>query len=238
MDIRRQIASIERAAYQGSYGAWRRDFCQRYREVLTRICREAAAEQDEDIVAMGAAASCHKGCAYCCSQYVSAPLAHGLVITDYLYTHPKLQDPFLLRYEKWRRALAENTTLQALEQYTTFAPVVRRTPQTLLDDYAKLNIPCPFLADNICVVYPVRPICCASYVSLSPPDYCLPDSSDLAMICEARISSDSLYELAMLGERALTVHQESLPSLVYRLLTEGLPEVMRKLELMTPGQSN
>ena len=235
MDTTRQLADIERSARQGDYGAWRKEFCRKYREVMTRICRTAVEEQRAYIVSVGATASCHKGCVYCCSHYVSVSLAHGLVITDYLYTHPELQGSFLRRYDKWRRATEENVALQELEQYTTFSPTVRRTPQALLDDYAKLNVPCPFLTEKACSIYPVRPICCASYTAISPPDYCQPDCANLAVICEAVPSVEGLRELAMLGERALTMHQESLPSLVYRLLTEGLPEVMRKLDIMSHG---
>jgi len=236
VDIRRQVAKIERSAHQGEYGIWRKTFCRDYREVMVRICRAAAAEQEAYITSLSSSVSCHKGCVYCCSQYVSISIAHGLVITDYLYKHQEFLDHFLRRYEKWLQTLAGTPALVTLEQYTTFSPVVRRTPQALLDDYAKLDVPCPFLLNSSCTIYAVRPICCASHVAISPPEFCMAENADSALICEMVLSSDGLRELALLGDRMLTMHQESLPFLVYRLLTEGFPEVTRKLELLTKEQ--
>ena len=233
MDTRRQIAEVERKAHQGDYGAWRRDFCRSYREVLARICRQASEEQKEYLAARGTAMSCAKGCAFCCVQYISISLAHGLLIVDYLYRNAKLIDPFLKRYGKWQRSLAGSAALQELEKYTSNSNVVRRTPQGLLDLYARYNIACPFLEQNLCTIYPVRPICCASHVSISPPEYCRSQSESQAMICEATPPEKDLRELAMLGEPMLSLHQETMPRLVFRLLIEGLPEVEKKVELLS-----
>jgi Fe-S-cluster containining protein len=111
--------------------------------------------------------------------------------------------------------------------------VVQRTPQDLLDDYARLGAPCPFLEDGACVIYEVRPICCASHLSISPPERCREGSAEQPLICEATPDAEGLRELALLGEPALALHQETLPALVFRLLTEGFPEVMRRLEEMS-----
>jgi Fe-S-cluster containining protein len=238
MDLPHQIATVERKARQGEFGAWRKAFCITYREVSDRICRQAWLEQKTYLDSVGAAVTCHKGCSYCCSQYISVSLAHGLVIADYLYSHTKLLELFPKRYKKWLSAFGENSVLAELEKYTNFSYEVRRTPQELLDRYAMLEIPCPFLIGNACAIYPVRPICCASHVSVSPADSCRAGSADLAMISEATPHQEDLRELAMLGEPVLSFHQESMPSLVFRLLTEGLPEILRKLKMMAAGDNS
>jgi Fe-S-cluster containining protein len=230
MNIRRQIELTEKKAHQGEYGSWRRAFCRSYREVTGRICRQAAREQKEYLDSTGASISCGRGCAHCCSQYISISLAHGLAIVDYLYFNHALIDPFLNRYSKWLQAMAGSEPLQALERYTNQSKKVKRTPQELLDTYARQNVPCPFLRNSLCTIYPVRPICCASHISISPPELCRADSADPPMISEATPSHEDLLELAMLGEPVLSLHQETLPSLVFRLLTEGFPEVRRKVE--------
>jgi Fe-S-cluster containining protein len=235
MDLRHQISRVEQKARQGEFGAWRKAFCAKYREVSERICRQASLEQKTYLNSVNAAISCHKGCAYCCSQYISVSLAHGLVIADYLYSHVKLLELFPKCYKKWQGALGENSVLAELEKYTNFSYEVRRTPQELLDRYATLEIPCPFLVDNACAIYPVRPICCASHISISPPEFCRASSAEPAMISEATPHQEDLRELAMLGEPVLSLHQESMPTLVFRLLTEGLPEIVRKLNLMAGG---
>ena len=230
------LRRVEIKAHQGEYGAWRKQFCKNYRLIATRICRAASLEQKAYLDSEGSTITCRKGCAYCCSQYISVSLAHGLVIVDYLYINPpKLLEAFLSRYEKWRRAAAGSPALVALEKCTNLSPTVKRTPQELLDKYAELDIPCPFLASNACTIYQVRPICCASHVSVSPPDFCRQGSASPALISEAVPLPGELRQLALTGEPLLSLHQETLPSLVFRLLMEGLPEIIRKVELVGKG---
>ena len=236
MDVRRQISKIELEAHRGEYGAWRKDYCKSYRATADRFCRQALLEARAYLDSQGSVASCRKGCAYCCVQYISISLGHGLVIVDYIYNNPFLLEPFLRRYEKWRDVTSDNVALQNLERYTTLSPVVCRTPQNLLDEYAKLEVSCPFLAQDACTIYPVRPICCASHMSVSPPERCRASSILQPLICEATPSPAGLRELAALAEPVMSLHQETLPSLVFRLLTEGLPEVMRKLEKLAGGE--
>jgi len=232
VDVRQQIRRVEIKAHQGEYGAWRKGFCKNYRQTAARICLESSREQKAYLDSVGSTISCRKGCAYCCAQYISISLAHALVIVDYLYANPNLTGSFLNRYEKWRRAAAGTPELEALEKYTNLSSTVRRTPQELLDKYARLNLPCPFLVSDACSIYPVRPICCASHVSVSPPEFCRAANPSRALISEAVPSQERLRELAMLGEPILSLHQESLPSLVFALLTEGLPEILHRVRKM------
>ena len=229
----KQIEKVEREANRGTYGAWRREFCKRYREVYFRICQEASQDQKNYLNSTGSEITCHKGCAYCCVQYISISLAHGLIIVDYLYSNPKVMELFFMRYKHWQKSVAGSPALQVLEQYTTFSPAVRRTPQALLDEYARLGVPCPFLVGRACSIYPVRPICCASHVSVSPPENCREGSAALPLISEAVPSQEQLRELALLGESVLSMHQETLPQLIYKLLTEGLPGILSNLELIS-----
>ena len=235
MNIRRQIARVEVEAHRGEYGAWRKDYCKSYRATADRICRQALLEVQAYLDSRGSIISCRKGCAHCCVQYISISLGHSLVIVEYIYANPLLLEPFLRRYEKWLSMMSGNAPLRTLERYTTLSPVVRRTPQDLLDEYAKLEVPCPFLAQDACAIYPVRPICCASHMSVSPPERCRASSVLQPLICEATPSPADLRELAALSDPVLSLHQETLPSLVFRLLTEGLPEVMRQLDRLAEG---
>ena len=43
-----------------------------------------------------------------------------------------------------------------------------------LQSYWELQIPCPFLVDQICSIYEVRPWVCSSVFSLSPSEWCDP----------------------------------------------------------------
>jgi len=124
--------------------------------------------------------------------------------------------------------------LSKLEECTTYSLMVKSTPQDLLTEYAGLNLPCPFLDENKCSIYPVRPICCASHHSVSPIEWCAPGSSEQPMIYEAMPAREDLIELNHLTEAALSLHQETMPVLVYSLLTIGLPGVLGRINEL-PG---
>jgi hypothetical protein len=230
MDIHRRIDRVQKEAHQGAYGQWRRGYCRSYRATADEILRQIRLEQRNFAGSEGATISCLRGCAYCCSHYISVSLGHGLLITDFLYSNPAAMSAFTRSYPGWRLAAGrDGYALRELERYTTYSRDVRHYPQELLDRYAALDVPCPFLSQKACSIYPVRPACCASHVSISPPGLCNPNSTAQPLICETPPEFELLRQLALLGEREMTMHQETLGTLVYRMLTEGLPQILKEL---------
>jgi Fe-S-cluster containining protein len=239
-DIWRRVKDVEKKAHAGGYGVWRKGYCRDYRKLQQESCAEALANLLPRIAPTGKAITCHRGCTYCCSDYVSIPVAQGMVIVDYLYGSEERLQQFLKAYETWQRRLqsqpASVSVMQRLEALTTYSPVVQPTPQALLTEYFDLGIPCPFLTGAGCLIYPVRPICCASHFAVSPPPWCAPGSYNLSLICEATPTTTRLRQLDELGEPGLSRHQETMPALIHRLLVEGLPEVMAQVEAL--GENN
>jgi hypothetical protein len=239
-DVWRRVQEVEKQAHVGGYGAWRKQYCRDYRKLQRESCSEALANLLPRIAPTGKAITCHRGCSYCCSDYVSIPVAQGMVIVDYLYSSEDRIRQFLRGYETWQRRLqkqpASVSVMQRLEALTTYSLVVQPTPQTLLTEYFDLGIPCPFLTGAGCLVYTVRPICCASHFAVSPPAWCAPGSPNLSLICEATPTPTRLYQLDDLGEPMLSRHQETLPALIYCLLVEGLPAVIARVEAL--GENN
>jgi Fe-S-cluster containining protein len=234
MDIQRQIKEIEKQAHHGGYGLWRKSFCREYLKLQKEACVEAREELLSYLDSIGQHITCRMGCAHCCSQYISISVSNGIVIVDYLYSNPRVLEKFLRNYEKWLRIMdsgIENTRiLRKLEEYTSFSPVVKPTPQDLLTEYAFLQVPCPFIVDSVCIIYPVRPICCASHFSISSPGLCIATSIEQPMICEATPSRQYLIKINNLTELRLSLHQETMPKLVFDLLTIGLPGMLGKLD--------
>ncbi len=148
---------------------------------------------------------------------MSIPVSHAVLITDYLYASEKAMSTFLRGYEKWLRGFETNPQASAvlgrLEEYTSLSAAVKPYSQELLSEYHALAIPCPFLDKRECSIYPVRPVCCATYFSVSPPEYCLSDSATPATILEVKPSEANLRRLADLTDPRLSLHQESLPKL-------------------------
>jgi Fe-S-cluster containining protein len=234
-----RIERVKKQAHEGAYGAWRSELCRKYRSLQDRICNQARQEMLLYLDSIERSVTCREGCEYCCSQYISISAAQALVIVDYLYQNAELLNRFLGNYEQWLVALEAvdngGRVLSKLEECTTYSLMVKPTPQDLLTEYADLNLPCPFLAENKCSIYLVRPICCASHHSVSPTEWCAPGSSEQAVIYEAIPAREDLVELNHLTEAALSLHQETMPVLVYKLLTLGLPAVMGRINEL-PGE--
>ena len=224
----REIQRVQKEAHRGEYGSWRRAYCRAYGEITDEILHRMMLEQRYFISSAGGSISCRKACAYCCSHYISVSLGQGLVISEFLYSNLPAMQAFFRGFRKWQKAIErDDSSLRELERYTNYSREVRHYPQELLDKYAAIDVPCPFLSQKACSIYPVRPVCCASHVSISPPENCRPGSAAQPMICETPPELELLRRQALLGEPLLTLHQETMGTLVYRMLTEGLPRILR-----------
>lgn len=234
MNITRQVQEIEKKAHTGAYGAWRKAFCQEYRHLLSQIRAETLSDFRQHLTSTGESITCRKGCVHCCYQYMSISIAHGIAVVDFLYSHEAVLRRFLANYQKWRRSIESSPVnldiLKRLEECTTLRPTPRHPSQELLTSYFNMSVACPFLVDSACAVYAVQPICCGSHYSISPPEWCRVSSPNPPHIYEAVPSEVSLRRLAGLADPRLAAHQETLPTLVYRLLTEGLPAVLQGLD--------
>lgn len=117
--------------------------------------------------------ACRKGCAVCCTTDVSMTALEGEVLLDYIISQ---------KGPEWLS--------QKLD-----SPLVRQAPLQTTNEYAKACLEgreaeigelrrggqCPFLEDEICAVYPVRPFACRCFGSTTscsrggnavlPPEY-------------------------------------------------------------------
>lgn len=104
--------------------------------------------------------ACHKGCATCCTQSVTMTTLEGRMIHTHLVEqgrgaeisgpdfHPSSHNPARL---------------------TTNGFVAAHLRGESVEEPVGWDLrPCPFLADNSCTVYPVRPFGCRLFASLAP----------------------------------------------------------------------
>jgi len=103
--------------------------------------------------------ACGKGCASCCTQSVTITGMEGRQIGDYLRDHnrlPELAGMLDNRKPAGRLSITTNAfagyCLRGLEPEE---PVHQEWDFT----------PCPFLQENCCTIYPVRPFGCRAFVS-------------------------------------------------------------------------
>ena len=229
-----RIRRTEDREKKGSHGAWRREFCSKQSELLNRTRGNSFRSLTETLSAQGESISCRQGCTYCCYHYVAVSLAQGIVIVDYLYRNKALLKQFLDNYETWCKdgeAISDSIDrirIQALQSSVPTDQIMADT-RSLSKQYLDSHIACPFLADDKCSIYEVRPMSCSSHHSVSPPECCAPESQKKPVIRHSMPDDEDLIEMIRLADPRMTLYELTLPTMVYRLLTKGSSAIMTEV---------
>ncbi|MFC1774762.1 YkgJ family cysteine cluster protein [Nanoarchaeota archaeon] len=111
----------------------------------------------------GHSITCSKGCDYCCHEPLTGTFFEGVLLAEWLDQHPEVKEKFQDRYSDW---IAEGT-LETFADYhaQACAGVNIELPLGIFP-------PCPLLEDDVCAAYPVRPIICRTFMSMSNPLKC------------------------------------------------------------------
>lgn len=211
-------------AYKGKIGKMREDFCIRYIKHKKEVIKVIVRNLTNEVTAKGETITCHKGCSYCCSQYIGGTLQEVEAIVYYLYNHETILNSFIKKYPEWRAKVRENeavfTRVAETFNETFSSGRTLKNRQAYLEAtkaYLNLNIPCPFLNDDICSIYEVRPWPCASVVAVTPGEWCSPANDN---ICEVRISNLVPKEMPYFRELSRLV-MTTIPLGVYEILNGG-----------------
>jgi len=221
-----KIKNIEKKEKKGSHGAWRHDFCEKYQDLLFRIRENSLSTFNDTLSQKGEQITCREGCVHCCFHYVTVSLAHGIVIVDYLYKRKNLLGLFLKNYRTWHEkshAIADNLDRKRDQAHTTSKPIELLMAETrpLSTRYLEMGIPCPFLVNNQCCIYEVRPLSCSGHYSVSPPEWCAHNSAHKPVLYNLQPSDDDLLSMMRLADPKLVLFEKTFPMMIYRLLTEG-----------------
>jgi Fe-S-cluster containining protein len=120
----------------------------------------------------GFAIQCSPGCIHCCCH-----MPIGVTVPELIYLYrgmhqsglfPKFFRRCLEAEEEWREILKSHAGTQLRGTQPAF---IR---ETVLKQYHQLEHRCPFLQDDMCQVYPCRPLACRMHFSLSSPYWCRP----------------------------------------------------------------
>lgn len=228
----RQIEAIEVREKNGAYGAWRRDFCKNYRKRLVQARTNRYHALEKSLAETGETIACRKGCTYCCFHYIAVPLAHGIVIVDYLYERKNLLKTFLRNYEAWRhtgQAISQALDETRFQAFSSSMPIndIIAVTRPLSMRYLEMDIPCPFLEHDSCLIYAVRPLPCSGQYAVSPPDWCYHATAEEAVVHQLVLLDEDLLALLELAGPQLMIYEVTLPILVYRLLTEGASSMIQ-----------
>ena len=232
--LSRQIKKIEKKEKKASYGVWRKEFCTKYLEALIRIQDNTRNALVENLSSIDETITCREGCTYCCFHYLTVSLAHGIVIVDYLYKKKELLRQFIDNYEEWQNkghAVSDSIDRIRLEALSSSTPIDRVMADTrpLSSRYLDMNIQCPFLLDNKCFIYDVRPMSCSGHFSISPRDWCAPASGQKPVLHNIVPNDEDLIRIMRLADTRLVMYELTLPTMINKLLTEGSSSVMNEM---------
>lgn len=135
---------------------------------------------DSGLSGSSAEVACKKGCSYCCHYRVSITAVEAFAIAEHVASLPSDES------SKFNRRIAENA---------------RRIAGMSRIEHLRTNIPCAFLEDGACSIYPMRPIACRGYHSLDV-EVCRrsfeePTLSDVSDVDPERQAVDSAYRIAL-----------------------------------------
>lgn len=132
-------------------------------KVVLQIYREHAPYVDQAVARMHV--TCKEGCSHCCKLPATATVPEMVPVVEYLVGR--------CDWERRRPALERELE----RQLTAFATV------NVLDDEERARfftrqLPCAFLKDDRCSIYPVRPTVCRYHMVVSSPQNCALGAAD------------------------------------------------------------
>jgi Fe-S-cluster containining protein len=213
-------------AYTGEIGRRRRQFCLDYTVYKKAALARGESMLQANVAAQGETISCKKGCAKCCSLYVTATLQEAECITYYLYQHESVLQHFITAYRDWKRRLGlfdHKRVDQALARNLAGNLGAKEQERLSLDvsDYSRRNVRCPFLIDNVCSIYEVRPFVCAGVVAVTPTEMCTFHIAGINQAKYHRIDFNLVQEMPYFIPSRIPIVFGCMPELIHRLLAQG-----------------
>ena len=129
-----------------------------------------------DLAASGQPISCKQGCAHCCYQAVPISLVEAEALAEWIRTLPADQQQELARrFRETLLNLSAAGLTESMAHEDWHSPT--EAALNLALDYLYQRIPCPFLEDGSCSIYPIRPFACREYLVTSAPEHCFDPST-------------------------------------------------------------
>ena len=225
-------------AYKGEAGQRREEYCREQLRYMKACHTRINTDQAEYVKNLGLSISCSAGCSRCCQYlYIGATLQECEAVVYHLYSHEDLFEKFIQEYPVWRENIRQSGDLfehcqqeyinllikgESRQREQAFEEAVRA--------HNKLGIPCPFLNDNLCSIYDVRPSNCAGFFVTTPPSECEPlDLDDLNFNLKFNLTSieDATNDVTFYFNQLAHPVTLYMPVAAYRIIEEGFSYLSR-----------
>jgi len=126
-----------------------------------------------NIARLGRQVSCSKGCGACCRQVTPLAPPEAFMIAEWVESlaakpRTRLQN----RFAEATKQLESSGLLPELARLQKASSLSEETMRDISQEYFKQQIPCPFLANESCSIYAMRPSRCREYLVTSSPIHC------------------------------------------------------------------
>ncbi|NWF71569.1 MAG: YkgJ family cysteine cluster protein [Nitrospirae bacterium] len=142
--------------------------------VTRRLGEEAAELEVQHAIEAGLAISCRKGCAACCRMLVPLSVPEAFALRECVEQLPADRRTLLLNRLSETKDRLKHEGLW--ERLTDVAEASSPVPDEELDPinraYYALRIPCPYLDNELCSIYEIRPAACRELLVTSPAELC------------------------------------------------------------------
>lgn len=137
---------------------------------LSSIVADMAARGVE---ALGHKVTCQAGCGACCRQLVPLSPPEAAMIYEFVTSMPEARRASVRkRFAEMKQSLRHQGLLGRLEHLIRRPETSKGQYQQVAAAYFERQLPCPFLVDESCSIYEVRPSMCREYLVTSPAESC------------------------------------------------------------------
>lgn len=161
-------------SYLGAIGKKREAFCLEYIAHKKQIFKLIAQKQRDVAVSQGSKIACHQGCSGCCDALIKCSLQEAEAIVYYIYQHEDVLNSFVKSFPGWLTETYKHSDVLKKTEEILSKPFDEQVVDALLSQdagtngaayWGLLHIHCPFLVNNRCSIYEVRPFTCVNLAS-------------------------------------------------------------------------
>ncbi len=137
------------------------------------LCDVAADMAAQEALRLGRPVSCAKGCGACCRQLVPLSPPEAGIIFEHVRSLPEVHREVITNRFQMALERLERGGLRTELKAVSMDLVHEEISESLALRYFSLQIPCPFLEEETCGIYSIRPSMCREYQVVSAAKHCL-----------------------------------------------------------------
>lgn len=137
-----------------------------------KLCDKIVGSAIENTDRRGDKVTCERGCKHCCSYMVSLSSAEAFKIRDEILAMPTKEQRQSIRKMMTASRHILNKSLPVNTDTIDDSSSEHIQSQNLSHWYGSLDLACPFLENNSCSIYSMRPLVCREHLAVSEAFTC------------------------------------------------------------------